>query len=156
MPTGARTPHTLRGMPRQIDPTADRAVYRQLADIIRDQITNGDLRPRELLPSEGRLAQIHEVGRDAVRDALALLRAEGLIVTEKGVGSRVRDWAHTETVQLQPGDTVTTRMPTPDERRQLGVSDGVPVFVVHRGGREELHAGDRTRLEVHDPPAGEA
>jgi DNA-binding GntR family transcriptional regulator len=143
-------------MPRRIDPTADRAVYRQLADLIRDAINTGQLRPGELLPSEGRLAQVHEVGRDAVRDALALLRSEGQIVTERGVGSRVRDQTHTENVQLQRGDTVTTRMPTPEERRQLGIAEGVPVFVVRRGAGEMLHAGDRTRLEVHDQPADEA
>jgi GntR family transcriptional regulator len=56
-----------------IDQASYEPVYRQLARILRDRIQSGQLRPGQPLPSEATLAQTFDVGRDAVRDALASL-----------------------------------------------------------------------------------
>lgn len=135
-------------MSRRIDPTADRAVYRQLADILRAQIESGELAAGEMLPSETRLIDIYDVGRNSVRQALALLRGEGLITMTPRVGAHVRRQVEPTTVHIRPGDRVTARLPTAAERRELGIPEGVPVLVVHRAGGEEIHAGDRTLLQV--------
>jgi GntR family transcriptional regulator len=142
---------------RQVDPRDDRAVYKQLVDILRDQILTGDLAPGSRLPSEQHLGQAHHIGRDSVRDALAILRSEGLIVTVSGVGSRVRAAAPRTVVTLAGEDEATTRMPTPAERRRLKLAEGIPVLVVSRGDREELHAGNLTVIKTEQArtPPGE-
>jgi DNA-binding GntR family transcriptional regulator len=59
-----------------IDPTSDRPVYKQLADILRGRIETGEFRAGEILPSAASLADSYVVGPDTVRRALALMRLE--------------------------------------------------------------------------------
>jgi GntR family transcriptional regulator len=73
-----------------IDRTSDRPVYKQLADALRSAITSGELAESTPLPSETELMQQYGVSRNSVRNAVALLRVEGMIVTEHGRGSFVR------------------------------------------------------------------
>jgi GntR family transcriptional regulator len=74
---------------RSIDRYADRAWHRQLADIVRAQIKSGQLRPGEALPSEQEISDRADLSRTAVRDALAVLVGEGMIVKRAGMPSRV-------------------------------------------------------------------
>ncbi|PTA44821.1 winged helix-turn-helix domain-containing protein [Micromonospora sp. RP3T] len=130
-----------------IDPSADRAVFRQLADLLRDRITSGDLAPGASLPSELRLAQEYGLSRTSVRQAVALLRSEGLVIVEPPRGTFVRAVEPTETVTLRKGDTATARMPTPAERRELEMGEGIPVIVIFRAdGSREMFGADRIRL----------
>ncbi|MBQ0901995.1 GntR family transcriptional regulator [Micromonospora sp. U21] len=130
-----------------IDPSADRAVFRQLADLLRDRITSGDLAPGASLPSELRLAQEYGLSRTSVRQAISLLRSEGLVIVEPPRGTFVRSMEPTETVTLRKGDTASARMPTPAERRELDIGEGVPVLVVFRAdGSRELYPADRIRV----------
>ena len=73
-----------------IDPSADRAVFRQLADLLRAQIESGELGPGEALPSELRLAQEYGISRTTVRQAIGQLRTEGLITVDRPRGTFVR------------------------------------------------------------------
>ncbi|MEV6152365.1 GntR family transcriptional regulator [Nonomuraea sp. NPDC052129] len=130
-----------------IDFGSDRPVHRQLADIIRADIAAGRLTPGQALPSEGRLMQEYELGRVAVRQALGVLRSEGLIVTVKREGSYVRPQAPVERVIVEGPAEVTARMPSPDERRELDIPEGVPVFVLSQPHkRNRILPADRTAL----------
>src|SRR5438093_2118934 len=73
-----------------IDRTSDRPVYKQLADVLRSAISSGELAESTPLPSETELMQQYSVSRNSVRNAVALLRVEGMIITEHGRGSFVR------------------------------------------------------------------
>jgi GntR family transcriptional regulator len=73
-----------------IEPVSEIPVYKQLADIIRRRIRNGELPPGSLVPSEATLQQEYGIARDTVRRAMGVLRDEGLIVTAPGKGSFVR------------------------------------------------------------------
>lgn len=53
--------------------------YEQLADVLRERITSGDLREGHRLPSESALAQQAGVSRSTVREALRTLEQAGLI-----------------------------------------------------------------------------
>src|SRR4051794_33543154 len=64
--------------------------YRQIAEELRASITSGDLSEGERLPSENQLASRYGTTRTTVRKALALLRAEGHLVSEQGKGVFVR------------------------------------------------------------------
>ncbi len=65
-------------------------LYTQLADILREMITSGELQPRSPLPSESYLQQEQGVSRGTVRMAVGVLREEGLVLTIAGRGTFVR------------------------------------------------------------------
>lgn len=130
-----------------IDHSADRAVFRQLADILRGRIESGALAPGSALPSEIRLSQEYEISRTTVRQAIAQLRTEGLVNVERPRGTFVRTLEPRETVTLGRGETVTARMPTDAERRTYKLAEGVPVLVVTtRDGKTTVHPADRIEL----------
>ena len=133
-----------------IDPASFEPVYRQLARILREQIQAGELRAGQALPSEASLSQRFGVGRDAVRDALASLRGEGLVITTRGIGTFVRGPAADVTVvRVGAGTRVAARVATADERQHLGIPEGTAVLVVTRAGEpDELLPADRTVVEV--------
>ncbi|GAB4251013.1 MAG: FadR/GntR family transcriptional regulator [Thermoleophilia bacterium] len=62
----------------------------QIAGLIREQITKGNLRPGDRIPSERYLAEQLNVGRSSVREAFHELRTQGFIDSRKGrQGTRV-------------------------------------------------------------------
>lgn len=73
-----------------VNPRDDRAVYLQIADQIRGQIQDGSLVPSQQLPSERQLMEGFATARGTVREALGVLKAEGLVVSEHGRGVFVR------------------------------------------------------------------
>ncbi|GHA88819.1 MULTISPECIES: GntR family transcriptional regulator [Streptomyces] len=66
------------------------ALYQQVAAAIREAILTGEFAPDSLLPSEAQLMARYGVSRPTVRNAIAALRAEGLIDVRHGKGSFVR------------------------------------------------------------------
>ncbi|MFF5537896.1 GntR family transcriptional regulator [Streptomyces cinerochromogenes] len=66
------------------------ALYQQVAAAIREAILTGEFAPNSLLPSEAQLMGRYGVSRPTVRNAIAALRAEGLIDVRHGKGSFVR------------------------------------------------------------------
>lgn len=71
-------------------PHPERPRYRLLADELRRRILAGVIPPGTLLPSEAALMAEFGVARGTIREALRLLRDEGLVVTEHGRGTIVR------------------------------------------------------------------
>jgi DNA-binding GntR family transcriptional regulator len=65
--------------------------YRQLAEWIAAAVESGDLARGTALPSETQLADYSGVSVDTVRQALAVLRDQGVIVTAQGIGSFVTE-----------------------------------------------------------------
>jgi DNA-binding transcriptional regulator YhcF (GntR family) len=130
-----------------IDPSADRAVFRQLADLLRDQIESGELGPGEPLPSELRLAQEYGISRTTVRQAIGQLRTEGLVTVERPRGTFVRVPEPVQVVPLARGELASARMPTDAERRSYRLGEGVPVMVVTAtDGTVTVHPADRVQL----------
>jgi GntR family transcriptional regulator len=64
--------------------------YEQISDDLRAQISAGQLRPGDRLPSEEQLKEIHGTSAPTVRQALDVLLAEGLIDKRHGRGTFVR------------------------------------------------------------------
>lgn len=65
-------------------------VYRQLAAILRERITSGEIPPARPIPSKRILKQTFGVGARTVDRAVDVLRGEGLIETVLGKGLFVR------------------------------------------------------------------
>jgi GntR family transcriptional regulator len=104
--------------------------YRRIVDDLRDGVLTGRLEAGAQLPSENELAADYGVSRPTVRRALALLRAEGLIVTNQGRGAFVRP-------QGQVGITVTGS----NYRKHRAV--GLPGF-----NAQAMEQGQRARQEI--------
>lgn len=64
-------------------------MFRQIAGAIAGAITDGTIAVGELLPGEQELARRHGVSRHTIREALAALRADGLVESRRGIGSCV-------------------------------------------------------------------
>lgn len=58
----------------------------ELASIIIRRIEGGDFKLGDVLPSEQTLAEIYQVSRTVVREALARLKYEGIIMSKRGSG----------------------------------------------------------------------
>ncbi|MCY3878643.1 MAG: FadR/GntR family transcriptional regulator [Rhodobacteraceae bacterium] len=71
----------------------------EVAERIRTGIDQGELKPRDRLPSERSLAEQFGVSRDTVRRALAQLTEEKLITAQRGSGSFV---------QAEPGQQISS------------------------------------------------
>ncbi|WP_209021275.1 FadR/GntR family transcriptional regulator [Paracoccus ravus] len=61
----------------------------ELVDTLSAQIEAGDLKPGERLPTEQAIMEATGVSRTIVREALASLRAKGMITTRQGLGAFV-------------------------------------------------------------------
>ncbi|WP_372967530.1 GntR family transcriptional regulator [Microbacterium sp.] len=109
------------------------AVYTQIADDLRSQIAEGALRPGDDVPTESDLADRWHTSRGPIRNALAVLRSEGLIETGRGRPARV--------VARKANQAVDVSVPFTRWARDLGVTPGART--------QELslrRAGDRAEL----------
>ena len=75
---------------------AQRKIYEQIADQIKDQIVSGKLPPGHKLPSTRELTERYQVGRSTTREALSMLKAMGLIEIRQGEGCFVRSMDDSE------------------------------------------------------------
>lgn len=64
--------------------------YVRIAELLRDLIRDGTYPPGARLPTISELTRTHGVSEIVVRNAIALLRNEGLIETSRGGGTHVR------------------------------------------------------------------
>lgn len=72
----------------------------QLIDILRSDIGARKLQPGERLPTEQELVARFQVSRTVVREAIASLRAEGLVITRQGAGAFVAEGAATRPFRI--------------------------------------------------------
>ncbi|MDP5228668.1 MULTISPECIES: GntR family transcriptional regulator [Arthrobacter] len=77
----------------------EKAQYRKLAASMRLEIEAGEFGNNGRLPSEESLAEQYGVSRGTVRNALALLRANGLVTSRRGTRRVVLGTARTQSFQ---------------------------------------------------------
>lgn len=73
----------------RLDPNARVPLYHQIFLILRNRIFGGEVRPGELVPGEQELAVEFNVSRITAKRALNELAGAGLVVRERGRGTRV-------------------------------------------------------------------
>jgi DNA-binding transcriptional regulator YhcF (GntR family) len=149
---GTSWPRTVEAM---VDPSADRAAFRRLADRLRDQIQSGALAPGEPLPSELRPAQQYGISRTSVRQAIGHLRTEGLVTVDRPRGTFVRVPEPTETITWAAAKGRNRRRPSPGPRRR-----GRSAHADRRRtpclppGRRRGGPGDHSNRRHHDGASG--
>jgi GntR family transcriptional regulator len=77
-------------VPGALDRRSGRPAYQQIADRLRSHVLDGTLGQGSRLPSETELIEMFGASRGTARQALAVLRAEGLIEVRQGKGAFVR------------------------------------------------------------------
>ncbi len=129
-------------------PDALRSRHAAIAATLREQVLSGALAPGHALASEAELSARFSVSRGTVRQALAALRAEGLITGGRGrrpvVGRPALAQSFDEMVSFSAWAEQLGRVPgartlelarrpaDPESARQLGLAPGTAVFQYHR------------------------
>jgi DNA-binding GntR family transcriptional regulator len=121
--------------------------YLQLANILRDSMAMGVLRPGDQLPSEAQLCERYEVSPMTVRRAINRLVDQGFVIAEQGRGTFVKPVAMgAATFQLRDSlnlfnastETIVhvleARIVAADERvaRKLGICTGERTIYIRR------------------------
>jgi GntR family transcriptional regulator len=76
-------------MPDIVNPDDISPRYFQLANILRERISSGELLPHQPIPSERQMEDIYSVSRTTIRQALDLLERQGYVYREHGRGTFV-------------------------------------------------------------------
>ncbi len=119
---------------------AARKLSRGLFEQLAEQIKNGRLSPGERLPTEQELTRAARVSRTVVREAVAALRAEGLVITRQGVGAFVSAAPQQAPFRIDP-----ERMQSLDDilsvmELRLGVEIESAGLAAERASRPQLRA----------------
>ncbi len=133
--------------PYAIDKESFEPAYLQLANILRRQISEGQFRPGDLLPSEAQLVRRYGISPMTVRRSINLLLDEGVVSTEQGKGTFVKPLElSAASFDLQElHDLISTgtagdvklldvRIVSADEKtaRKLQIAVGVPTIYIRR------------------------
>lgn len=82
-----------------MEPIIKSRVYIQIIEQIKKQIKTGQFKPGSRLPSERELAQMLQVGRSSVREAITVLENVGLLEVRPGMGAYVRDFQNRSSIK---------------------------------------------------------
>jgi GntR family transcriptional regulator len=145
----------------------DRSIplYYQLANLLSEKITSGELKTGDRLPTEVELVEEYGISRITVRQALRLLEEEGLIRREVGRGTFVNEYrpftgalkvegSLDDVISLGQNPVkvieVKTIKAAPEDAALLGIEVGSPIV---RATRIRLHHGEPYSHIVNDLPA---
>jgi len=97
-----------------VKPMAVRNLHNQVVHELGRLIVGGELAPGEGLPREELLAERMNVSRTALREAMKVLSAKGLIESRQKTGTRVRDTIHWNQLDADVLAWRCASMPTED------------------------------------------
>jgi GntR family transcriptional regulator len=98
-------------------------LYQQIYEIVRAELTRGDRKPGDMIPTENELIERFQVSRITIRQVLDLLVKEGLIYRQRGRGSFV---AHPPIQQ-----SLTRIVNFTEDMRRRGFQPGTRVLAAH-------------------------
>lgn len=74
----------------------------EVATVIMEAIESGQLKPGDRLPTENELSKRFGVARTVVREAISLLRYDGIVESRRGVGAFVADRQQRSAFRISP------------------------------------------------------
>jgi GntR family transcriptional repressor for pyruvate dehydrogenase complex len=86
----------------------------QVAAFVRFETLRGNLKPGDRLPTEQEFSAQHGVSRAVIREAIAKLRHEGLVVSRQGIGAFVASPEAANSLTLEPNS-----LAVPEDYRHL-------------------------------------
>jgi GntR family transcriptional regulator len=126
-------------MPETIDPNDFVPRYYQLANILRESISQGKFEAHQPIPSERQLETIYSVSRTTIRQAIDLLVRQGFLYREHGRGTFVSPQ------KLQKGISELTSFS--EDMKMRGLRPGQKVLEI---GYIEPPENIRQHLELSD------
>lgn len=123
-----------------IDPTGAMPKYYQLANILRQQIENGDYQPHDAIPSERQLEERYNLSRPTIRQSIDLLARQGYLYRVHGRGTFVSP------PKLQKGMLELTSFS--EDMRKRGLKPGHKILEF---GYVLPDKTTRRHLEIADP-----
>lgn len=120
-------------MLKSVLPIIDEPMHQRLAVLFRERITSGFWSEGKALPSEAELCAAHGVSRGTVRQALATLRNEGLLVGGRGKPPQV--------ARAVPSQPFASFMSFTEWAQSMGKRPGQKTLEIARRGAEEELAG---------------
>ena len=125
----------------RIRPVADeRKLSRRLFEQLAEQIKSGRFAPGARLPTEHELTRAAGVSRTVVREAVAALRAEGLVVTRQGVGAFVSAEPQRAPFRIEPERLQTLEDILSVMELRLGVEIESAGLAAERASRAQVRA----------------
>jgi GntR family transcriptional regulator len=109
-------------MPDMIDPNDFLPRYYQLANILREGISNGRFEALQPIPSERQLESLYSVSRTTIRQAIDLLIRQGFLYREHGRGTFVSPQ------KLQKGISELTSFT--EDMKQRGILPGQKILEI--------------------------
>ena len=118
---------------------APRSLTHELVQRLGADITSGKLAPGARLPTEQQLIAATGVSRTVVREAVAALRAEGLVFTRQGVGAFVADTAQ-RPFRIQPDEVRSIREVIEVMELRTGIEIEAAGLAAERASRTDIAA----------------
>ncbi|EPL14438.1 FadR family transcriptional regulator [Pseudomonas sp. TH05] len=121
----------------------------RVVSVIRAEIESGNLAPESRLPTEQQLAEQLSVSRSVIREAIAQLKADGVLIARRGLGSFISQ---------TPAGTVF-RFPTQNTRRpqltqmfemRLWIETQAASIAAQRRDEQDLQRMQQALQEMHD------
>ena len=128
--------HDVKIRPLATTHKLSRGLFEQLAE----QIKSGRLAPGARLPTEQALTRAARVSRTVVREAVAALRAEGLVITRQGVGAFVSADPQHAPFRIEPERMQTLADTLNVMELRLGVEIESAGLAAERASRAQLRA----------------
>jgi len=132
----------------------ERKLSRGLFEQLAEQIKSGRLAAGARLPTEEGLSRAARVSRTVVREAVAALRADGLVVTRQGVGAFVSAAPQQATFRIDPEGMRSIQDVLHVMELRLGVEIESAGLAAERATRVQLRA-ITTALEAMDRAAAQ-
>ena len=97
-------------------------IYQQIADMIMDDIIDGQLKEDEKIPSENEIAQFFSINRATIRKGLQVLLDMDLLYKKRGIGMFVKKGARAKLIrERQKNYTVEYILPLLEEAKRIGL-----------------------------------
>ncbi|HXM82271.1 MAG TPA: FadR/GntR family transcriptional regulator [Burkholderiales bacterium] len=119
---------------------AERKLSRRLSEQLAEQIKSGRFAPGARLPTEQALTRAAGVSRTVVREAVAALRAEGLVITRQGVGAFVSAEPQRAPFRIEPERLQTLEDILSVMELRLGVEIESAGLAAERASRAQVRA----------------
>jgi DNA-binding FadR family transcriptional regulator len=117
---------------------APRSLTGALVERLARQIRSGQLQPGQRLPTEQEMTAAMGVSRTVVREAVAALRAEGLVTTRQGVGAFVAAEILPRPFSIDPQQLKTIREAVDVMELRTGVEIEAAGLAAERGSDRQL------------------
>ncbi|WP_236638489.1 FadR/GntR family transcriptional regulator [Mangrovicoccus ximenensis] len=128
-------------------PRGKESLVAQLCASLRALIESGQYKPGDRLPSEAQLTRDHGVSRTVVREAVATLRADGLVQPRQGAGIFVTEPAE-DPAPFSPLELDMTSLPAVMELLELRTAievEAAGLAAMRRSPSQEAQILDRLR-----------